>query len=105
MESTMSPQEIVQKINLSINEANSYMQQGLVREAIDILKTITDDEEIISALYDVESEQYIEEKYDHEMLEEYSTGYEDEILERQELEDFEHTDEYYGYDDSWYEAD
>jgi hypothetical protein len=29
----------------------------------------------------------------------------DEILERQELEDFEHTDEYYGYDDSWYEMD
>jgi hypothetical protein len=29
----------------------------------------------------------------------------DEILERQELEDFEHTDEYYGYDDSWYETE
>jgi hypothetical protein len=98
----MSPQEIVQKINSAINEANSYMQQGLVREAIDILKTITDDDEIISALYDIESEQYIEEKYDHETLEEYSM---DEILERQELEDFEHTDEYYGYDDSWYEMD
>jgi hypothetical protein len=102
----MSPQEIVQKINSAINEANSYMQQGLVREAIDILKTITDDDEIISALYDIESEQYIEEKYDHEMLEEYSTDYyEDEILQQQELEDFEHTDEYYGYDDSWYEMD
>jgi hypothetical protein len=98
----MSPQEIVQKINSAINEANSYMQQGLVREAIDILKTITDDDEIISALYDIESEQYIEEKYDHETLEEYSM---DEILERQELEDFEHTDEYYGYDDSWYETE